>query len=91
MTIRHVFKYGMCDLSGMNAQKEVIKNLYQVGAQLSKLTPYLVCLFRIFKFGLNILLISRGPLQGNAFEGGKMKPNLREFLLPYDGMQESAR
>ena len=25
MTIRHVFKYGICDLSGINAKKEVIK------------------------------------------------------------------
>ena len=82
MTIWHVFKYGICDLSGIDAQKEVIKNLDQVGAQTSKLTPYLVCLFRIFNFGLKILLISVGPMQGNGFDWGKMKPKLREFLRP---------
>ena len=91
MTIRHVFKYGICDLSGIDAKKEVIKNLDQVGAQTSKLTPYLACLFRIFNFGFDILLTSVGPLQGNALEGGKMKPKMTEFFSPYDGMQESAR
>ena len=62
-----------------------------MGAQTSRLTPYLACLFRIFNFGFDILLTSVGPLQGNALEGCKMKPKMREFFSPYDGMQESAR